>query len=328
MPVPHAEASAARIVRSDLRGWRTHGLERLPSYVDMLDEGVINARPRMSHAWQGGAFVFEADGALGHVAAPQIIALGLEGLATSASVLAVVRDIGHLGSLGIHALAAAEAGVFCLLGQQAPAVLAMPGFHRAAIGNNPIAFGCPVAGSEPIVFDMACSTAARGHVLRAAREGRPIPEGWALDETGTPTTDARRALRGAMLPAGGHKGMGIAMLVEILAAGLSATPQSLARPRPQVREGGGSARTGAFFWFVDPRACAGEAFDAAMAQWIGYYRASGDARLPGERGAALERSAHDAGISYSETALHALRALGERVGVPFPLPLYSGPTHP
>jgi hypothetical protein len=79
-------------------------------------------------------------------------------------------------------------------------MLAMPGFARAAIGHNPLAFGCPMPDSAPIVFDIACSVAARGHILLAAREGRPIPEGWALDEEGAPTTDTQRALRGMLRP--------------------------------------------------------------------------------------------------------------------------------
>ena len=94
------------------------------------DEPGSNPRPKMSHETRGGAIVFEADGALGHVAAPEIIALALGALKTQASVLVVVREIGHLGSLGIHALAAAEAGAFCLVGQQAPPVMAMRGFRK------------------------------------------------------------------------------------------------------------------------------------------------------------------------------------------------------
>jgi len=197
MPHAYAAAAADLIVRSDLRGRATHGVARLPSYVEMIDQGLLNPRPSMRHEERAGAIVFEADGALGHVAAPEIIERGLAALRNQASVLVVAREVGHLGALGIHALAAAEAGVFCVVGQQAPPVMAMRGFTRPALGNNPIAFGCPVPGGDPLVFDMACSEAARGHILLAAREGRAIPEEWAVDEAGEPTTDPERALRGA-----------------------------------------------------------------------------------------------------------------------------------
>jgi LDH2 family malate/lactate/ureidoglycolate dehydrogenase len=233
----------------------------------------------------------------------------------------IVREIGHLGSLGTHALAAAEAGACCLLGQQAPPVMAMPGFKRAALGNNPIAFACPIPGSDPLVFDMACSAAARGHILLARREGRGIPEGWAVDEAGEPTTDPQRALRGALLPAGGHKGMGIAMLVEVLAAALGADARSMARPIPQAREGGGSSRVGAFFWFVDPAAFGGrDLFNNYMRHWTGYYLGSGpgSARLPGQRAAELERAALANGLELSDATVRNLRVLSDNLGVPFP----------
>jgi LDH2 family malate/lactate/ureidoglycolate dehydrogenase len=317
----HGAAAASLIVRSDMRGRTTHGVARLRSYFDMMNHGLLNPRPKMSHETRGGAIVFEADGALGHVAAPEIIELALTALKDQATVLVVVREIGHLGSLGIHALAAAEAGAFCLVGQQAPPVMAMRGFTRAALGNNPIAFACPMPGADPLVFDMACSEAARGHILLAAREGRSIPENWAVDEAGEPTTDPQRALRGALLPAGGHKGMGIAMMVEVVAAALGANAASMARPRPQAREGGGSSRVGAFFWFVDPGAFGSRAlFDTYMAQWTGFYLASAPdaARLPGQRAAELERTALETGIALSDATVRELRVLGDNLGVPFP----------
>jgi LDH2 family malate/lactate/ureidoglycolate dehydrogenase len=331
MPSAHALAAARLIVRSDMRGRATHGLARLASYLQMIDEGLLNPRPSMSHSERSGAIVFEADGALGHVAAPEVIALGLNALASQAATLVVVREIGHLGSLGIHALAAAETGVFCMVGQQAPPVLAMPGFNRAAIGNNPLALACPMPQGEPLVFDMACSAAARGHILLAAREGRPIPGDWAVDENGDPTTDPQRALRGALLPAGGHKGMGIAMLVEVLAGAFSASAASLARPRIQAREGGGSSRVGAFFWFIDPGAFGSlEFFNQSMAQWAGHYLESGtdhpganQARLPGEQAAKLEREARKGGVPLSDATLRELRLLGIRLALPFPDSLHG-----
>jgi LDH2 family malate/lactate/ureidoglycolate dehydrogenase len=321
MPAARASCAARLIVRSDLRGRGTHGVARMASYVQMIAEGLINPRPSTNHTDHGGAMVFEADGALGHAVAPEIIDLGLKETKHRASLLVVVREIGHLGSLGIHALAAAEGGAVCMVGQQAPPVLAMPGFKRAAIGNNPIAFACPMPQGDPLVFDMACSEAARGHILLAAREDRPIPGSWAVDENGVPTTDPQRALRGALLPAGGHKGIGIAMMVEVLAAALGASAKSLSQPRPRAREGGGSSRVGAFFWFIDPGAFTeGGLFDAYMAQWTGYYVEAGSAaaRLPGERAAQLERAARETGIALADATVRELRALGQQVNVPFP----------
>lgn len=321
LPAADARTAAVMLVRSDLRGWRTHGLTRVTSYVQRLESGDFNPRPKMQHTARGGAWVFEADGAMGHVAAPAAVSLGLEQLKQQASVFIAVREIGHLGALGIHALLAAEGGAFCMLGQHTPPLLAMQGFKGPAIGHNPLAFACPVPGADPLVFDMACSVAARGHILLAAREGRPIPEGWALDEEGAPTTDAKRALAGPLLPTGGHKGIGMAMMIELLAGAFTATAESVLRPPTSMQAGGAGGREGAFLWLVNPAAFASrEVFDAYMMQWTGTYLDAGAeaGRLPGHRGAELERAARAGGLEVPPAIEKELRTLGGRLGVPFP----------
>ena len=320
VPPEQASEAAALLVRSELRGYKTHGLTRVASYVERLRAGDMNPRPDMRHRAMPGGVVLAADGAMGQVAGPHAVRLGLEALDTSASVLVAVQACGHLGALGIHALLAAEAGAFCLVGQRTPPLLALPGFARPAIGHNPIAFGCPVPGAAPIIFDIACSVAARGHILLAAREGRPIPEGWALDEAGMPTTDAQRALHGALVPMGGHKGIGIAMMVECLAGALAATADSLLPERNQIREGGAAGRQGAFMWLVRPGAFDAQAmFGAYTEQWTTTYLDAGgkDARLPGARGDALERAGRERGIELPAALEGELVALGGRLGIPF-----------
>ena len=260
-----------------------------------------------------GGIVLQADGAMGQIAGPYAVRLALEALRTTASVLVVMQSCGHLGALGIHTLLAAEGGAFSMMGQHTPPALAMEGFRGPAIGHNPIAFGCPLSGQAPIVFDVACSVAARGHVLLAAREGKPIPEGWALDAQGRPTTDAQHALEGSLMPMSGHKGIGIAMMVECLAGALAASAASLAAPRSEAMQD-------AFLWLVRPEAYAGrEAFDEYMRQWTQIYvSASPDARLPGMRGDAIEREAREHGMTLPPVIAQELAALGERLGVPFP----------
>lgn len=321
MPAGDAQLAGALLVRSELRGYRTHGMTRVASYVERLRAGDFNPRPAMRQRACPGGIALDADGAMGQIAGPRAIELGREALKSSASVLVSVRECGHLGALGIHALLAAEAGLFCLLGQRTPPLLAMEGFKRAAIGHNPLAFGCPVPGHDPLVFDIACSVAARGHILLAAREGRPIPAGWALDEDGAPTTDARRALKGALLPAGGHKGIGIAMMVECLAGAMAATAASLEPGHNALPESGAVGRQGAFFWLVRPGAFLDEGlFGSYMAAWTRTYveAGAGAARLPGSRGAQLERRGREQGIGMSEAIRKELSAVGERLGLPFP----------
>jgi LDH2 family malate/lactate/ureidoglycolate dehydrogenase len=315
VPPAQAAEAAALLVRSELRGYGTHGMTRLASYVERLQLDAFNPRPTMTHRPFPGGIVLDADGAMGQLAGPYAVRLGLDALKSSASVLIVIQACGHLGALGIHTLLAAEGGAFSMMGQHTPPALAMEGFRGAAIGHNPIAFGCPLPGHAPIVFDVACSVAARGHILLAARDGEPIPEGWALDAEGHPTTDAKRALGGFLVPMGGHKGIGIAMMVECLAGALTAAAPA---PAPQRRD----AMQAAFLWLVRPEEYAGQpAFGDYMNHWTQTYRAAGGdgARLPGERGDALERQAREEGVVLPAPIAEALRALGERLRVSFPV---------
>lgn len=320
MPAADAGLAASVLVRSELRGYRTHGMTRIASYVERLRAGDFNPRAEMRHQRFAGGIVLDANGAMGQIAGPRAIELGLDALENSASVLITVRECGHLGALGIHALIAAEAGAFCMLGQRTPPILAMEGFKRAAIGHNPIAFGCPVPGADPLVFDIACSVAARGHILLAAREGNSIPAGWAVDEDGAPTMDARRALKGALLPMGGHKGIGISMMVECLAGAMAATAESLDPGHNALPESGAVGRQGGFLWMVKPGAFVDQdLFGAYMASWIRTYleAGAGKAKLPGSRGARLEKQGREGGIEVGEGIATELTALGERLGIAF-----------
>ncbi|MFX1676510.1 Ldh family oxidoreductase [Paraburkholderia sp. A2WS-5] len=314
VPPEQATEAASMLVRSELRGYKTHGMTRLASYVDRLQSNAFNPRPQMTSRAFAGGIVLDADGAMGHVAGPHAVRLGLEALKTSASVLVVLQSCAHLGALGIHTLLAAEGGAFSMMGQHTPPALAMEGFTGAAIGHNPIAFGCPVPDEAPIVFDVACSVAARGHILLAARENQPIPEGWALDAEGCPTTDAKRALDGFLVPMGGHKGIGIAMMVECLAGALTA-----GAPTPPVSRG--DAMQGAFLWLVNPASWGGQqAFGDYMHKWTQVYLAAGgeDARLPGNRGDAMERAGRERGIALPPAIMQELMSLGERLRIRFP----------
>ncbi|MGN5479294.1 Ldh family oxidoreductase [Cupriavidus basilensis] len=213
-----------------------------------------------------------------------------------------------------------------MVGQRTPPVLGMEGFAGPAIGHNPIAFGCPLPGQPPIVFDVACSVAARGHILLAAREGKPIPEGWALDAEGQPTTDAQRALAGSAAahrrPQGDrHRHDG-----GMPGGALAATADSLSPERNHVGSGGAVGRQGGFVWLVKPGAFAGQGvFADYMAQWTGNYPAAGgdDARLPGHRGDTLEHEGREHGIALSDAITRELGALGRQPGHPL-----SGLIHP
>jgi LDH2 family malate/lactate/ureidoglycolate dehydrogenase len=323
VPTEHAGSAAQLLLRSDLRGYETHGIARLPTYVARLRAKEFNPTPAMRHSTSPGLVIFDSDGAMGHVAAPLAIDVGLQALQQHASVFVSLRDCGHLGALGIHVLRAAEAGAFCIAGQMTPPRLAMPGFSGAAIGHNPIAFACPVPRHEPIVFDVACSVAARGHIMKAAREGSAIPEGWAVDAEGNSTTIASAALEGNLLPMAGHKGLGIAMMIQCL-AGMFGAPGPVSKAAATT-EGAGGRQPG-FFWLLAPNAANnGPAFQAMMHDWIAYFTKAGgaQARLPGLRGAALERTSRKSGIVLPPAVESELFSLGKNLNLSFPDPLLT-----
>ena len=200
----------------------------------------------------------------------------------------------------------------------------MPGFTRPANRPQPDRLRLPHARDRtPIVFDIACSVAARGHILLAAREGRPIPAGMGARRSGAPTTDTQRALRGMLLPVGGHKGIGIAMMVECLAGALAATADSIATANAtRFPTGGAAGRQGAFFGWCGPArssmpGCIGD----YMSEWTTTYLEAGgdDARLPGASG---RRGSKARGANAASSCPHAveqeLRGVGARLRVPFP----------
>jgi len=311
-------ALAARVlVRTNARGVETHGVSRALVYVQKLQSGELNPRPDVRFEERHGVLHCHADSGLGQVVGTRAMQRAVERARGEAFVPMVLHDIGHLAALGMFTLQAAEAGMLAFLAQSAPPMMALAGSRGAAIGNNPLAFASPVPDGAPLVFDIAASGVARGNVLAAAREGRAIPDGWAIDAEGRPTTDAAAALAGAMLPMAGHKGIGLAMMVECLAGSLTgATPESVTGASP----GSAPARVGAFAFVANPQLIAGtQAYEAHMGAWLArYLEASGAAgRYPGQRAASLEAERARDGIPLPVAVVAELTRVGELTGVPF-----------
>lgn len=316
----HAALASGAMVRTELRGVATHGLTRLASYLEKLRSGEVNPAPDISVRRSPGICTIDADGALGQVAALIAIQEGLAMLETEVSVICRIRDCGHLGALGHYALLAAERGHIALVFQRTPPLMALPGYAGRTVGNNPIAFGCPVPGAAPLVFDMACSVAARGHILQAAREGRDIPPDWALDGAGNPTTTADAALEGALLPTAAHKGMGLAIMAECLAGALAgAEPESRQKMQHTPRSGAAGGQS-TLIWLVNPQRAGSASFADYMREWAAGFQQRGgaQARLPGERAAACEQAALADGLRIPETLAHELQAIGQAAGLPPP----------
>jgi LDH2 family malate/lactate/ureidoglycolate dehydrogenase len=309
--VADASLAARMLCRTSLRGIDTHGISRVPAYVEQLHSRAFKPDARVTLSERHGTLHCEGGGGLGQVVASAALERAIDRARTQAIVSCTIENTGHLGALGILILEAAERGFVAVLCQTTPPILGMPGLHGPVIGNNPIAFAMPVPGGDPLVFDMALSVVARGKVAAMARDGvLQMPEGWALDGEGELTTDPQVALRGAMMPVAGHKGLGLAMLVQCLAGSLAGAEQ----PQGSGQSAGG---IGAFLLIANPDLLTGRAaFEANVAQWLGTYRQAGG-RYPGQRQAATERERLLHGVPVGEALHRELTGTGARAGVPF-----------
>lgn len=216
-----AAVTVSALLAAERDGLPSHGLSRLPFYLDQAASGKVDASavPRL-----------EIDGAVvrvdaGHGLAFPAISRGLEAgydcvERSGVSAVSVSRSH-HFGMAGAPVEAAARRGYLALAFSNAPSAMAPWGGNRPLFGTNPIAFACPRRDGDPLLLDLSLSKVARGKVMLARNKGEPIPEGWALNAEGRPTTDAEAALAGSMVPAGDAKGAALALMVELLTAGLA-----------------------------------------------------------------------------------------------------------
>ncbi len=218
VPEEDAEIAAEAIVEGDLRGFHSHGVMRLPGYLEGIERGAIRKEAKVEKVSIGEAVeTWDAHRSLGHVVGSKAADRAVE-LASEYGIGAIaVRRSSHFGIAGYYATLIAEADMvgFVTCGTE-PAV-APYGGTEAVLGTNPFTVAFPRRDGPPIVIDMATSEVARGKLLQAAKEGRDIPEGWAIGPDGEPTTDPREALEGALLPFGGRKGYLVCLALEILA---------------------------------------------------------------------------------------------------------------
>ena len=245
-----AHSLAAATIAAEADGQTTVGLSHFFDYLDAFDAGRIkgNAIPVVSHPAPALVAV-DADRGLAHLAAD----LGHDLMIAAARRLGLsVLAIGNAytcGSLGYFAGRVAEVGLVALAATNGPPMLAGSGSRGAVFGTNPLAFAAP-AGEETLLIDQASSATAYVNVRRAAERGRHLPAGWAIDEAGVPTTDPAAAMAGALLAFGGTRGANIALMVEVLAAGLTGAHWSL--DAPSFSEGASCPGVGLLMVALDP----------------------------------------------------------------------------
>jgi len=343
MDVPEEDAriTADVLVTADLRGVNSHGVARLRRYVNGLRDGVMIARPDERVVTETPATaLIEAGAGLGQPVSHRAMERAIEKALDLGAGFVTVRNSNHFGISGYYAMMALEHDCIGISMTNA-AVLVVPTFGRdAMLGTNPIAVAAPAGQERPFVLDMATSTVPRGKLEVYHRQEKPLPLGWATDETGTPTTDAGRALEnfkqragGGLLPLGGagellrgYKGYGLALLVDVLCAILSGAAYA-DQVYPKDEEGNPlPSAIGHFFgaWRVDAFRPADEfkaAMDDLQRRLKDAPKAEGQSRIyiHGEKEyEEAERNSRD-GIALNPKVAADLREIGEEVGVVYEL---------
>lgn len=215
-----AKSTARVLVLAERWGLSSHGFLRLPVYLDRTNAGGFPPDAELVPTLDTGPLLtMDGNGGMGHWQMTRATEEAV-GRARQYGISAVaVGNSGHCGALGVYAADAATEGMVALVFSCGPAVLPVWGGSRPLLSTSPVAAGFPL-DAGPVIVDMALSTVARGKIAAYAREGRPLPDGWALDADGAPTNDAKVALTGLLAPLGGAKGFALAFMVEALTAGL------------------------------------------------------------------------------------------------------------
>jgi len=213
-----AETAAQHLVRAEEQGLPTHGMSRVPFYCSMLRNGRADggARPTMAADKAAVCLIDNADG-LPYESAAWAIEEVIQRARRNGIGFAGITNSAHVGVLGIHLLPVAAAGMVGVAFTNSPAAIPAWGGKKALFGTDPVAFVFPRKKGDPLVIDLALTTVVRGKIMLAMQRGEKIPEGWALDRNGKPTTDPKEAIEnGSLFPIGGAKGAMLALSFELI----------------------------------------------------------------------------------------------------------------
>lgn len=306
-----SEENAAPVARStrlaERDGIRSHGLLYVPIYAEHVRCGKVDgaATPVVVQS-RPGTIVVDAKNGFAHSAIDAGWSMFVEAARHNGIAVMNVFNSYNCGVLGHHAERIAQAGLLGLCATHAPASIAPPGGRKAVIGTNPFAMGVPDGhGGVALVIDQSASVIAKSEIILRSREGRPIEPGWALDAGGEPTLDAATALKGTMLPAGGHKGFGMGLMVEILASCLSGAVLSQ-EASPFSGTQGGPPRTGQCFIAFDPQASSTQ-FASQITKLCDAITNQEGARLPGSRRDIARRRTERDGVLVDPALIERIR---------------------
>jgi (2R)-3-sulfolactate dehydrogenase (NADP+) len=307
-----ATTTAQALVAADAQGLPSHGVSRVTQYAAHLRNGRADGAvtPAILHA-KGGAVLVDARCGLAFPACAFAVEQAMLRAREFGVAFAGVTNSHHFGVAAGHLVPVAAAGMVGLAFGNSPSAMPAPGGKRPLFGTNPVAAALPRRDGAPLMVDLSLSEAARGKVMVAAKAGKPIPAGWALDKDGQPTTDAQAALEGSMLAMGGAKGAMLALVVEVLVTALTGAAIGFEASSFFVDEGN-RPRIGQAFLVLDPDALAGRAvYLERIETLIGAMLADEGVRLPGYRRDALAATAAAEGVEIPQALADQLEQLAQ-----------------
>ncbi len=306
-----ADATARALVAAEMAGLGGHGLSRVQLYAQHVKEGRASgtAEPRIAHE-KGAACLVDAQGGLAYLAMELATKEALRRAREFGVAYCGVTRSHHCGAMDYHLAPLAAAGLIGIGFTTSPAAINAWGGKKPLFGTNPVAAVFPRKGHAPLIIDLSLTEVARGKIMVAAKDGKPIPLGWALDADGKPTTDAKAALTGSMAAIGGVKGVLLALMVELLCCAL--TGAQFGFENDSFFEPGRPASIGHALLAIDPGALAGSsAYEERIETLIAAMLEDEGVRLPGERRHKLVADARASGIAVPDALLKQLRELAQ-----------------
>ncbi len=304
-----AQATAAALAAAESEGLAGHGLARVALYAEHLRQGRADgkARPKVVRK-KGGTCLVNANGGLAFPAMALAVKEAIKRAQRHGVGFAAVTNSHHFGAAAYHLAPVAQAGLVGLAFTNSPSAINAWGGKKAFYGTNPIAAIFPRRSAAPIVVDLSLTEVVRGKIMLHAKEGKPIPLGWALDSNGDPTTDPKAALTGSLAPIGGAKGAALALVVEVLSVALTGAAFSF--ENDSYFEPGNKPRIGHAVLAIDPGPLAGaDSYYSRLEAMISKMLADEGVRLPGTRRQAAEARARAEGVEISDALHEELRAL-------------------
>ena len=305
-----AQSLTASIVAAEAEGLSTVGLSHFIDYLEALEAGRIdgNANPVITRPALA-VYLSDARGGLAHTGFDRTI----EDLAKAARLFGVAifsqKNAYTCGALGYFTGRMAEQGLVAFAATNGPALLAGSGSIKPVYCTNPMSFAAPAAGGPPLVIDQSSGATAFVNIRRAAEDGKQIPDGWALNASGNPTNDPAAAMKGALLAFGGQRGANIALMVEVLAAGISGANWSLDAPR--FTDGSDSPGTGLFVLALEPKLLDPD-FEQRMRDQLDRLRRRYGVHIPGRSRAEAAERASARGITVSKAVVQRISEFAER----------------